>query len=103
MIAAFDTIPQSVALLNAGIALDDATQDAALEKRVAALLALLAPDPAAPVVFFCSSRNCWTSVNAAMRAKKLGYTNVQWYRGGLESWKAAGLPTATGVLRAVAR
>lgn len=103
VIAAFDTIPQSVALLNAGIALDDATQDAALEKRVAALLALLAPDPAAPVVFFCSGRNCWTSVNAAMRAKKLDYTNVQWYRGGLESWKAAGLPTATGVLRAVAR
>ncbi len=103
VLAAFDTIPQSVALLNAGVALEDAAQDGALEKRIAALLGLLAPDPAAPVVFFCSGRNCWTSVNAAMRAKKLGYTNVQWYRGGLESWKAAGLPTATGVLRAVAR
>jgi rhodanese-related sulfurtransferase len=103
VIAAFDTIPQSVAFLNAGIALEDAAQDAELEKRIATLLALIAPEPGAPVVFFCSGRNCWTSANAAMRAKKLGYTKVLWYRGGLESWKAAGLPTATGLLRAVAR
>jgi rhodanese-related sulfurtransferase len=99
---AFDTIPQALALLNAGVALENVEQDALLEKRIAALLALLAPDPALSVVFFCAGRNCWTSVNAALRAKKLGYTKVFWYRGGLESWRAAGLPTASGVLRAVA-
>jgi PQQ-dependent catabolism-associated CXXCW motif protein len=103
VIASFDTIPRAESLLNAGQALEDAAQDAALEKRIAALLALLAPDNSAPVVFFCSGRNCWLSVNAALRAKKLGYTRVQWYRGGIESWKAAGLPLATNVLRAVAR
>ena len=100
--ASFETIPQSLVLLGAGQALDDPALDALLEKRIAGLLALLAPDLSAPLVFFCTGRSCWPSVNAAIRAKKFGYTNVQWYRGGVESWKAAGLPTATSVVRAVA-
>ena len=33
------------------------------------------------------------SYNAALRAINAGYTNVKWYRGGIEAWKAAGLPT----------
>lgn len=103
VLGSYDTIPQSVVVLFAGIAIENAEQDAALEKRIAALLALVAPDPSAPVIFFCTGRNCWHSVNAALRAKKLGYTRVGWYRGGLESWIAAGLPIATSVLQAVAR
>lgn len=103
VVGSFETLPQSLVLLGAGQALDDPAQDALLEKRIAGLLALLAPDLAAPLIFFCTGRNSWLSVNAATRAKKLGYTNVHWYRGGVESWKAAGLPTATSVVRAVAR
>lgn len=103
VLGSYDTIPQSVVLLFAGIALDNADLDEALGNRIADLLALLAPDPHAPVVFFCTGRNCWHSVNAALRAKKFGYTRVGWYRGGIESWKAAGLPTATSVVQAVAR
>ena len=103
VIGSFETVPQSLVLLGAGQALDDPALDAVLEKRIAGLLTLLAPDLAAPLIFFCTGRNSWLSVNAAMRAKKFGYTNVQWYRGGVESWKAAGLPTATSVVRAVAR
>lgn len=45
------------------------------------------------LVFYCLSRECWMSYNAALRAIHAGYTNVLWYRGGLEAWKAAGLPT----------
>lgn len=90
-------------VLFAGIALENAEQDAALEKRIAALLALVAPDSHAPVIFFCTGRSSWHAVNAALRAKKLGYSRVGWYRGGVESWKAAGLPTATSVLQAVVR
>ena len=40
---------------------------------------------------------------AALRARKLGYGQVGWYRGGMESWKAANLPMAMVVVRAVAR
>lgn len=46
-----------------------------------------------PLVFYCASAQCWMSYNAALRAIRLGYTNVLWYRGGLEAWQAAGRPT----------
>ena len=48
------------------------------------------------LVFYCLSRECWMSYNAALRAINAGYTNVLWYRGGIEAWKLAGLPTQQG-------
>lgn len=46
-----------------------------------------------PLVFYCQSVECWMSYNAALRAAKLGYTQVLWYRGGIEAWQTAGLQT----------
>lgn len=46
-----------------------------------------------PLIFYCLSNQCWMSYNAALRAINLGYTNVLWYRGGIEAWQMAGLPT----------
>lgn len=46
----------------------------------------------APLIFYCLSPECWMSYNAALRAIRLGYRNVLWYRGGIEAWKSAGLP-----------
>lgn len=46
-----------------------------------------------PMIFYCMSTQCWMSYNAALRAINAGYSNVLWYRGGIEAWKAAGLPT----------
>ena len=46
-----------------------------------------------PMIFYCMSTQCWMSYNAALRAINAGYTNVLWYRGGIEAWKMAGLPT----------
>lgn len=43
-----------------------------------------------PLVFYCQSTQCWMSYNAALRASRLGYSQVLWYRGGIEAWKAAG-------------
>ena len=48
------------------------------------------------LVFYCQSRECWMSYNAALRAIHAGYTNVLWYRGGIEAWKFAGMPTQQG-------
>ena len=98
-----EAIPGAVTLLAGGLAFDDAAVDNAYEARFSGLLKLLSPDPLAPVVFYCQSRDCWLAVNAALRAKQLGYTQVGWYRGGMESWKAANLPLAEVVLRAVVR
>jgi len=43
-----------------------------------------------PLVFYCQSTQCWMSYNAALRASRMGYSQVLWYRGGIEAWKAAG-------------
>lgn len=53
----------------------------------------VAGDPSRPLVFYCAGNHCWMSYNAALRAIKLGYRNVIWYRGGLDAWTHAGLPT----------
>ena len=52
-------------------------------------------DKARHVVFFCVNVQCWLSYNAALRAVAAGYTQVSWYRGGIASWRDAGLPLAT--------
>ncbi|WP_425408705.1 rhodanese-like domain-containing protein [Hyphococcus sp.] len=50
-------------------------------------------DKETPLVLYCQSTQCWMSYNAALRAINMGYTNVLWYRGGIEAWKAAGQQT----------
>lgn len=49
-------------------------------------------DRARLIVTYCQGVKCWGSYNAALRAIRLGYTNVHWYRGGVEAWQQAGLP-----------
>ncbi len=48
-----------------------------------------------PIVLYCLSTQCWMSYNASLRAIHLGYTNVLWYRGGIEAWKQGGQPVQT--------
>ena len=43
------------------------------------------------IVLYCSDPNCWLSYNATLRVVAAGYTNVYWYRGGLQAWQMAGL------------
>jgi PQQ-dependent catabolism-associated CXXCW motif protein len=64
-----------------------------VQQRLAGHLAQLTHNNLrAPIVFFCLSKTCWLSHNAAVRAVALGYTNVLWYRGGRNAWIAAQLP-----------
>jgi PQQ-dependent catabolism-associated CXXCW motif protein len=58
----------------------------------AALEKLTAGDKSRSLVFLCLSSECWLSYNAALHALEAGYSNVTWYRGGINSWKAARLP-----------
>lgn len=65
------------------------------EKRFAkAIAAFAGGDKGRPLVFFCVDTECWLSYNAALRAIRLGYSNVMWYRGGISAWSAAELPMA---------
>jgi len=85
-----DSIPGAVWLPGAGrgTAFDDAVQG-----QLANVLEVLGGRPSGggkAFVFFCASVNCWLSYNAALRAVALGYTEVYWYRGGIEAWLEAG-------------
>jgi len=65
------------------------------EKRFAAAIGNFAGgDKSRPMVFFCVDAECWLSYNTALRAIKLGYTNVMWFRGGIAAWRIAELPMA---------
>ena len=97
-----EAIPSALTLLRGGLAFEDAAADKAFEARFAALLHLFSPDRTQALVFYCQSRDNWLAVNASLRAKQLGYTQVGWYRGGIDSWRAANLPMASAVVRAVA-
>ncbi len=86
--AGHDSLPGAIWLPDAGrgTGFDDE-----LQQRLARTLAVLTNgDAARPMVFFCASVNCWLSYNAALRAARLGYTAVGWYRGGIQAWIAAG-------------
>ncbi|WP_222705813.1 rhodanese-like domain-containing protein [Salidesulfovibrio onnuriiensis] len=56
---------------------------------------LLGPDKDKLLVFYCGFVKCTRSHNGAVWAKKLGYTNVVRYPGGIFAWKGADYPVAS--------
>jgi adenylate cyclase len=48
-------------------------------------------DLSAPIVVFCVNSERFTGYNLALRLVALGYTQVYWYRGGVEAWQVNGL------------
>lgn len=86
------TLPRSIWLHNGGLGDYSAEEN----KRFLDTIARIAGhDKQRPLVFFCSGIRCWLSYNAALRALRGGYANVFWYRGGIDAWRAADLPTVT--------
>jgi PQQ-dependent catabolism-associated CXXCW motif protein len=83
-----DSLPGAIWLPGAGRgqSFDDPVQ----ARLAIALEALTDRDRTRPMVFFCSGVQCWLSYNASLRAVALGYTEVCWYRGGIEAWIDAG-------------
>ena len=55
-------------------------------------LARLIPEKSDPVIFYCNGPSCRRSDNAVVIAVDCGYTNVYWFRGGIEAWKANNYP-----------
>ena len=45
-----------------------------------------------PLVFFCVA-DCWMSWNAVQRARAYGYSQVYWYKDGVDGWQDAHLPS----------
>lgn len=60
--------------------------------KVDAVAPTVLPDKKAEIVVYCGSYLCGASLKAAKALKKLGYTNVHDYKGGLKEWTTLGLP-----------
>lgn len=76
-------------------------KDAAMFPK--ALESLTGGDKSKPIVFYCRSSSCWHSYNASLRAVEAGYTQVLWYRGGIDAWQQSGGKTVPHSLSAAAR
>ncbi len=82
------TLPGAIWLPGAG---RGASFDDGVQARLARLLEVATQgERGKTLVFFCASTRCWLSYNTALRAVRLGYTDVRWYRGGIEAWGASG-------------
>ena len=57
----------------------------------------LPSDKQSTLVFYCSNPICRKAPNAARRARKLGYLDVQVMAAGITGWLAAKLPTQGGI------
>lgn len=52
------------------------------------------PNRQQPIAIFCRDGRCSLAYSMAAGALAAGYSNVLWYRGGINAWMAAGLPTS---------
>jgi rhodanese-related sulfurtransferase len=67
-----------------------------VETDVAGRAGALLPDRDAAIVTYCSNPACQNSQRVADKLASLGYTKIRQYRGGIEDWVSAGLPTESG-------
>jgi rhodanese-related sulfurtransferase len=60
------------------------------------LAAKLPADKNALIIAYCGNPQCPAYAQAAVAAKKLGYTNIKHMVDGIDGWNAAKLPTEPG-------
>ena len=83
-----DSLPGAIWLPGAGRG--SSYEDAVQRQLAATLREVTRGDASRTLVFFCAGPRCWLSYNAALRAVKLGYRDVRWYREGVEVWGEGG-------------
>ena len=55
-------------------------------------LAKVLPDKKQSALFYCNGPKCGRSAVAINVAKECGYSNLYWFRGGIEEWRQKGYP-----------
>lgn len=91
------SLPNAYLFDFAGVAYNDEARDKRITLAIDKMMQKIAPDKAQPIAVFCTSVECWLSVNTVMRLQTLGYTNLYWYRGGIQAWAVAKLPLVNTV------
>jgi rhodanese-related sulfurtransferase len=57
-----------------------------------ATLAQVVPRPDTPLLFYCNGIRCGRSAVAAVVARDCGYSNLYWFRNGMEEWQEKQYP-----------
>jgi adenylate cyclase len=91
------SIPNAIGLQGTGHGTD--FSENLQERFIRKMHDLTGGDLSAPIVVFCVNSERFTSYNLALRLVALGYTQVYWYRGGVEAWQVNGLPESDLVLQ----
>ena len=68
------------------ISLPDINTDCGSLKKIAA-------DKSTPLLFYCNGPKCGRSAKSVQKAVACHYTQLYWFRGGFEEWRAKGYPT----------
>jgi len=55
----------------------------------------LSPDKSKAILFYCNGARCLRSSDSINKAKKWGYNNLIWFRGGWKEWAEKRLPVIT--------
>lgn len=55
---------------------------------------MLPADKNAEIIFYCQGPTCDLSAKSALKAEKLGYTNIKVYEAGIPDWEAKGEPSS---------
>ncbi|NOQ90659.1 MAG: hypothetical protein GQ549_06915 [Gammaproteobacteria bacterium] len=55
----------------------------------------ISPDKSKEILFYCNGTRCLRSTYSIKKAKKWGYENLIWFRGGWKEWTEKRLPIIT--------
>ena len=55
----------------------------------------ISPDKSGEILFYCNGTRCLRSTDSIKKAKKWGYNNLIWFRGGWKEWTEKRLPVIT--------
>ncbi len=58
-------------------------------------LGRISPDKSKAILFYCNGTRCLRSSDSIKKAKKWGYQNLIWFRGGWKEWTEKRLPAVT--------
>lgn len=85
-----DSLPDSIWLPNVGYGVLEPKIEAWFKAQLARLTQ---GDLHQALVFYCVA-DCWMSWNTVQRVRDYGYTQVYWYKDGIDGWREAGLDLA---------
>ncbi len=55
----------------------------------------ISPDKSSSILFYCNGTRCLRSSDSIKKAKKWGYNQLIWFRGGWKEWSDKRLPVVT--------